>query len=108
MEKFLESTVLLGSKYYPRSISVKPMHKCRPGICLSWLPVLLEMINERIDERSGPLFLGWMREHRWRLVNCDDIVVFKQDLKRDRLGFQLTVTVFIHLCRDFVACPQTP
>ena len=48
--------------------------------------LLVESMDERGDERAGPMALGGMHHHpRW-LVDDGDHIVFEEQLERNRLG----------------------
>ena len=80
--------VVLGHHHQAGRAAVEPMDDARPLLAADAAEIV-DVVEQRIDERAARVAGGGMDDHARRLVDDDEIVVLIQDGQRQRFGLRL-------------------
>ncbi len=80
--------VVLGHHHQAGGVLVEPVHDAGAPLAADAGETVAAMRDQRIDQRAGPMSGGGMNHEIAGLVDDDDVAVFMDDVKRDRLGLR--------------------
>ncbi len=72
----------------PARILVEPVHDARPPHAADPRQAVAAMVDQRVDQRSGPVAGAGMHDEAGRLVDDDQVLVLEDDCERDRLALR--------------------
>ena len=80
--------VALGDEHDAGGVAVEAVQDARPPVAVDRAP-LLPVVDQPVDQRAGPPAAGGVDHQVGLLVQGQQVIVFVDDLQRDRLGHDL-------------------
>ena len=85
--QLLVRRVVLRDHHDARRALVEPVHDAGPHLAADAAEVL-DVMEQRVDQRAGRIARGRVHHHAGRLVDDDDVGVLEEDLERQILGLR--------------------
>ena len=97
--ELLVRRVVLGDDHQSRRAAIEPVHDAGPLLAADAAQVV-DVMEERVDERAARMPGGRVHDHAGRLVDDDEVAILVEDRQRQRFGLRHRIDRLRDLDRD--------